>query len=824
MTTPPPPDNTVLALYPPKVNGQTEPVTGADIGVPLVAYDLVTDGEGAYVLVDPPSAGTLNPGDVIELWLKGETAILDSQTILDPNAITTLRIPKGRLHPDRVNELYYSIKRGSSNIGTSEPPLGMLYNRIRPGLKDRLTNPSGHSELALLLPEEIKNGVGAGFVSAEVCVAYPYCRAYDRISLKCNGELLSANVNPNEAPQPPNPGSEEPITICFIVDRAFLERAKRLDQKLHFSYTVTDQIGNGPDTDAPWSPVQTVDEDLDGTLLPMPILLERMEDFPGDDASIIDLEKLNGNPLLVIVVTADTRFVVGYGVVATFTAKVTGQPDVVVTVSGKVEADPFGQKKTCILEVPNDKVIPGSAVTVTYDVSKPAGDQVGTSAPAHAQVTGTRLVLKAPSIKEADGNSLAPVAAKDTLTAVVPAYANMIGTQLRVTWAGTAGAGSHTTELVTVTTQAPQNIALDNKVVAFNLNLPVTVTYEMIRNGGAPKESESLTLAVQRIADGDAQLPTPAIDGAVGNELDVNELEDQARTRVTGWPFIAQGQTLWLRYFGTKEDGSPFSHETYAGTVIPADGVPGGLLPLAPVDGLRELEDGSELQVEFKVGFTGSLNEQDVVTFPSRRYTIMATPKLMIDTYPMILDGHQVTLDDPLRKIQRYADPIGTVERRQAQGGTPPYRYHSSKPDIATVDEKGTVRSVGNGKAIVTVIDAKNSEASFEVIASNVYQCILSSQIFSSRTEILAWIESVGGGLESLPIPPIPWFNYLQVFSNLPYLGYTEYFYTGRTNATGGGLTNVICGGHGTYNFGWYHSYSAPESFPFRAIALRKNS
>jgi hypothetical protein len=64
----------------------------------------------------------------------------------------------------------------------------------------------------LLLPDVIKNGVGPDFVSAEVCVAYPYCRAYDLITLKCNGELLDPKpkVNPNQAPQPPNPGDEPP--------------------------------------------------------------------------------------------------------------------------------------------------------------------------------------------------------------------------------------------------------------------------------------------------------------------------------------------------------------------------------------------------------------------------------------------------------------------------------------------------------------------------------------------------------------------------------------------------------------------------------------
>ena len=151
-------DNTVLALYPPKVKGQTYPVEGAHIGVPLVAYDLVTDGLGAEVKIDPPITGALEPDDEVKLWLKGETAVLDFVTIQDPNASIKLRIPKGRLHPDLVNELFYTVERKSNNIATS-PSLTILYNRIRPGLKDRLTDPTGHSELKLRLPTAIKNGV-----------------------------------------------------------------------------------------------------------------------------------------------------------------------------------------------------------------------------------------------------------------------------------------------------------------------------------------------------------------------------------------------------------------------------------------------------------------------------------------------------------------------------------------------------------------------------------------------------------------------------------------------------------------------------------------
>jgi hypothetical protein len=72
--------------------------------------------------------------------------------LIDPNVRTTLRIPKGRLHPDKVNKLFYTVRRGSDNRGTSTPSLEILYNRIRPGLKDRLTDPGGHSELNCCCP------------------------------------------------------------------------------------------------------------------------------------------------------------------------------------------------------------------------------------------------------------------------------------------------------------------------------------------------------------------------------------------------------------------------------------------------------------------------------------------------------------------------------------------------------------------------------------------------------------------------------------------------------------------------------------------------
>ena len=747
MTSKTPPDNTVLVLSSPIVNGQTKPVTGAHIGLSLVAYDLVNDGEGAVVLVDPPLSGTMDPGDVMELWLVGESAVLDSETIADPNARTTLRIPKGRLHPDRVNKLYYTIRRGSGNIGTSEPPLEILYNRIRPGLKDRFPEIDGHSELKLLLPDTIKNGVGPDFVSAEICVAYPYCRAYDLITLKCNGEYLDPKprVNPNQAPQPPNPGSEVPITICFTITRAYLDKAKRLDKKLHFSFTVTDQLGNGPDTDAAWSPVQTVDEDLDGELLPMPILLERKEDFPGDDASIIDLEKLAGNPLLLVVLTKDNRFMVGDEIRATYTATDTGQPaDVVVTVNGTVEEDLSIGKLPCFLEVANDKVFAGSQVTATYELHRAGVGLVGSSTMATASVTGTAPVdLLPPTLVTPATNPIDVLAYEDGITVRIEHLAALTGDQARLVEIDPLP-GARPFPLALINQNKRANFKLTPAFLLARRGTTIKLKWELVREGKPEGESTELILAINPIVGGDPRLPTPDIAGETSEVLETNKLEDDARIHIVKWLLIAIEHKVWLRLIGTNENGTPYNRVIYDGANVEPSDLE-GLFPLAPVEELLGLQDNSELQVIFKINYDGNINEDQAVTAPIRRYTIMATPKLSIETTTLFLSGENVIVTNPPASWSRSSDPIGSMDRRQAFGGVPPYTYRSENNSVASVDERGVVRSTGDGKTTIAVTDAKGSTLSYEVVSTNIWNLVISTKTFSDMASAGAWIDLQSG-------------------------------------------------------------------------------
>ncbi|MDI3400093.1 Ig-like domain-containing protein [Pseudomonas sp. V88_4] len=743
MTTSTPPDNTVLVLSPPIVNGQTTPVAGAHIGVPLVAYDLVTDGEGAVVLVDPPLAGNMDPDDVMELWLENETAALDSETIVDPDVRTTLRIPKGRLHPDKVNMLYYTVRRGSANRGTSTPPLEILYNRIRPGLKDRLTDPGGHSELKLLLPDAIKNGVGPDFVSAEVCVAYPYCRAYDLITLKCNGELLEPKpkVDPNQAPQPPNPGDEIPITICFTITRAYLDKAKRQDKKLHFSYTITDQLGNSPDTDAPWSPVQTVDEDLDGTRLPMAILLERMEDYPGDDAEEIDLVKLAGKPLLLVVLTIDPRFVAGYEVIATYTAKNTGQPaDVVVTVSGKVEADPFGQKKPCILEVPNNKIFAGSNVIVTYELRKPNGDLVGTSKLANATVTGTAPVnLKPPTLVAPATNPIDVLSYENGVTVRVEHLSALPGDQARLLEVNPLP-GTEPFPLLTLNENKRANFKLDPAFLVARRGTTIKLRWELVRGGKPEDESTDLALTIRPVAENDPRLPTPNIAGNTSSELKVQELTTDARILAAKWPLFEPGQPIWVTCSGFDKNGNPVSKEVRSGELN--DSVD-GLSVEAPVEWLKGLKDGTELTTKVEVNLDRIVDADTAVALPLRTYTVKALHPFTIEPALMELNGLNVNAD--FLALTGTPAP-GTTQTRVPTSGDGGYYYFSNATDVATVNGVGLVSGLKNGDATITVREnSTQREVSFPVKVQNVVRLVMTPTHTYSISAAINWMNSIGG-------------------------------------------------------------------------------
>jgi hypothetical protein len=358
---------------------------------------------------------------------------------------------------------------------------------------------------------------------------------------------------------------------------------------------------------------------------------------------------------------------------------------------------------------------------------------------------GVKPDLKVPEIKEAVNNVLQPIAAKYTLTAIVRAFPNMVGTQVSVTWAGTPGEGSTTVGPITVTAQQDLEVSLDNLLVALNLgNKDVKVSYIVTLNG-TPQGSKESTLHVAAIVDGDNNLPTPSIDGAVGNELDVTLLKDSAQLRIDKWLLQALSQCIWLRYDGTDKNGKPVEYVFWAGE---AHQQAEGLVTAALVAWLRELDDGTTLTITFKLNYDKVANANTAVRFPVKTYFVKAAPALIIDTTPMVLNGAHLCLAaapwTPPFEVTGYL-PENAYQTRQAQGGTPPYQYISSNSEIASVDPStGYVVSTGNGNAVINVVDANQQSVNYQVTCEHVYE-LLFIDIATSPGEYNKWREGLGG-------------------------------------------------------------------------------
>jgi hypothetical protein len=268
----------------------------------------------------------------------------------------------------------------------------------------------------------------------------------------------------------------------------------------------------------------------------------------------------------------------------------------------------------------------GGTVSASYLIKRAEGGGTSYANPLAFSVgVALELDLKAPTIKQTSGNTLDPLAAKDALTATVDYTGIAVDDEIIVHWNGGSGTppeGSHTTGTWKVTALGVQNIPLLTSVLPFNLGKNVTVNYTVKRGTAQPVPSPVLALAVQNILDGDTRLPHAVINDNTTDALDVLTLPANALTRVAAWPFIRQGQRLWMSYF-VDDNPTPVS-TTYTADPLPSEGVAGGVYPATPVDVLKGLNHGTQLRIEFKVSLDGGTDITKAVSFPPRRYNVTA--------------------------------------------------------------------------------------------------------------------------------------------------------------------------------------------------------
>lgn len=345
-----------INLYAPRLPDGKENVAGADYGLPIRFYD--DKPRGATVIV--PALLGQEPKMTVFLNLNGVEKITSEQTETTTSD-TTLYIPHDLLLPDRLNTLNYTARRLDSSEETYEPPLAIKYNKIRPGIEDKIKGDEGHSELRLILPQDvIDDGIDADRAAQGVqayCM-YPYCRAFDKISLRCNGHVLTRVVHPDEAPPTP---SNEPTAIGILLDKAFFEAAGD-NRQAAFDFSVEDDLTNTADPSSPWSKSIRVVIDLEGTRMAAPDMAEDPDD-PNDAPDTIDRNKLGTRDLTTQVHVIEPVWKNGDTLRVKFTATPRTGTVVEHVVNETVIRLPFTHR----LMIPNAKVIADSAATALYE-------------------------------------------------------------------------------------------------------------------------------------------------------------------------------------------------------------------------------------------------------------------------------------------------------------------------------------------------------------------------------------------------------------------------------------------------------------------------
>lgn len=382
-------------IYPAKISMATadvisDPLPPPDTlvqGVPLGIFREVRRKDGTralvvHVLVDPPSY--VPEFEEISLWLN-DVETSHRQEVVDQ--IMTFELYQSELRDNQINVVTYKLHRHSGDAKESTP-LWALYSANLPGGND-VPGSGDHPGLAISLPTELGDPPHIGQEEADkgvsVLLDYTFMKAYDVITMEINRERFNYTVLPGEAGKP----------YPALITREMFEMVGSLDA-CPFSYTVVDQLNN-PTHKRRWSNMIRADINIDLSTLDKPILREDLDDND-DDTTIVDLDKLEGRPLLVVIVPSSPTYQEGDDVRVTY---LSAQPDAQLQLTGKITAK-FGRLEPCILEVPNDQVISGSRVRVTFKLLRD-GQTIGASKAATANVIGGAIADDKPAILSVTG-------------------------------------------------------------------------------------------------------------------------------------------------------------------------------------------------------------------------------------------------------------------------------------------------------------------------------------------------------------------------------------------------------------------------------------
>jgi hypothetical protein len=339
------------------------------------------------------------------------------------------------------------------------------------------------------------------------------------------------------------------------------------------------------------------------------------------------------------------------------------------------------------------------SVAVRYEVVR--GNRTFTSETLPLTIGATVVTpLPDPTVKEAKEGTLDPANTVNGATVVIDASAHLkVGDVVAVAWEGSGGSDNKEKTITAQQAGKQVPVIFSGALVAANVGNKVSISYAVKRATGADQRSGTLKLLV---TGGLSNMAKPAVAGVDAHDIMIPENVPETGVVVTvpSYTGMAVKDSIVVKW------ASGPSHTT-APQVVGVVGEINFTVPKSVAVGSA----GSSAGVTYAVTRGSAASVESAAT----TFTVhaLAPPLSLGSDHALSLSGYGVFEGRP-----PVNPPANAIYTRAAIGGQPPYRYQSSAPRVALVDNDGKVVAAGNGVTTVTVTDALGATASYQLTTS----------------------------------------------------------------------------------------------------------
>jgi hypothetical protein len=215
-------------------------------------------------------------------------------------------------------------------------------------------------------------------------------------------------------------------------------------------------------------------------------------------------------------------------------------------------------------------------------------------------------------------------------------------------WNSVEPKGSYTSPTLQFGPPNLRALNLELSVVAFNLGQKITVEYTVNRTDKTPVTSGELELNVLDLPEDALEKGRilEAQDDGDGTELDLTTDTEDRTLHIVNWPLINVGQPCWVISKGENRDGSPYEKTVFLGFVDKPWKDDTHIEVPVPYSELKELANGSELTIEYKVAFDQVDDETKAHGSMVRKYTVKAAAVEVKPAITAVTDSNNVPVDD----------------------------------------------------------------------------------------------------------------------------------------------------------------------------------